>query len=241
MVLSSTYRQSSLVTPEKLEADQNNRYLARGPRVRLTAEMVRDQALAVSGLLNRKMFGPPVHPAKPKLGLNSAFRGVTTDWENSTDGDQYRRAIYTEVRRSMPYPAMSTFDCPNREVTEVRRISTNTPLQALVSLNDPVFVEAAQALARRMVRESPGNDAVDIAKTGIRLCLQRSATDSETEKLVALFGAAVDEFKVDASGAKSIATDPLGPVPEGMDVIELAGWTTVANVLLNLDEMFQKR
>ena len=241
IVMSSTYGQSSLATPEKLTADSNNRYLARGPRVRLSAETVRDQALAVSGLLNRNMFGPPVHPPKPNLGLNSAFTSTTTDWASSTDGDQYRRAIYTEVRRSMPYPAMSTFDCPNREICEVRRISTNTPLQALVSLNDPVYVEAAQALARRMIRETEGWLPETIVQTGFRLCLQRSATEQEEEKLVSLYNDAVEEFKIDLAGATKIATDPLGPIPVGMQPAELAAWTTVANVLLNLDEMFMKR
>jgi len=215
--------------------------LARGPRMRLTAEMVRDQALAVSGLLNRKMHGPPVHPPKPNLGLKLAFSSKTTDWAISSDGDQYRRAIYTEVRRSMPYPAMSTFDCPNREVCEVRRISTNTPLQALVSLNDPVYIEAAQALARRMIRESADARPESVIRTGMQLCLQRPATAMEITQLAALYDDALAEFQNDPEGALNIATDPLGPVPEGMNPAELATWTTVANVLLNLDEMFMKR
>ena len=122
--------------------------LARGPRVRLTAEMVRDQALFASGLLSKKMYGPSVKPPQPALGINAAFGG-SIDWKTSTGEDRYRRGLYTEWRRSNPYPAMSTFDAPNRDVCVVRRNRTNTPLQALVTLNDVVYMEAAQALARR--------------------------------------------------------------------------------------------
>lgn len=154
IVMSATYRQSSAAAAAALEKDPDNRLLARGPRVRLSAEMIRDQALAVSGLLSKKMYGPPVQPPQPKVGLKPAFTGKTTDWTDSTGEDRYRRAIYTEWRRSAPYPSLSTFDMNSREVCEVRRTSTNTPLQALVILNDPVFVEAAQALARRILSDS---------------------------------------------------------------------------------------
>ena len=121
--------------------------------MRLSAEMVRDQALAVSGLLSNKMYGPPVRPPQPNLGLTAAF-GSSTDWETSEGDDRYRRAIYTTWRRSNPYPSMATFDAPNREVCTLRRTRTNTPLQSLVTLNDPVFVEAAQALARRAIEHA---------------------------------------------------------------------------------------
>src|SRR5690606_32972899 len=149
LVTSSCYRQSARVTPELLERDPENRLLARGPRFRISAEMVRDQALFVSGLLSAKMYGPPVRPPQPSLGLSAAFGGGI-DWQPSAGADRYRRAIYTTWRRSNPYPSMVTFDAPNREVCTVRRDRTNTPLQALVTLNDPVYIEAAQALARRM-------------------------------------------------------------------------------------------
>ncbi|MBW8883906.1 MAG: DUF1553 domain-containing protein, partial [Planctomycetia bacterium] len=149
LVTSAAYRQSSRVTPELLARDPDNRLLARGPRVRLSAEMVRDQALAVSGLLSAKMYGPPVKPPQPTLGLNAAF-GSAVDWQPSTGADKFRRALYTTWRRSNPYPSMATFDAPNREVCTLRRDRTNTPLQALVTLNDPVYLEAAQALARRI-------------------------------------------------------------------------------------------
>ena len=144
IVTSATYRQSSAVSPELLERDRFNRWLARGPRFRLSAEMIRDQALAVSGLLSRKMYGPSVRPPRPSLGLRAAFGG-STDWKASAGEDRYRRGLYTSWRRTTPYPSMTTFDAPSREFCTVRRIPTNTPLQALVTLNDPVFVEAAQA------------------------------------------------------------------------------------------------
>ena len=149
LVTSAAYRQSSKVTPELYARDPDNRLLARGPRFRLSAETIRDQAMHVSGLLSRKMFGPPVKPLQPRLGLSAAF-GSGTDWETSSGEDRYRRGVYTTWRRSNPYPSMATFDAPNREVCTVRRDRSNTPLQALVTLNDPVYMEASQALARRM-------------------------------------------------------------------------------------------
>ena len=146
---SAAYRQSSKVTPEGLRLDPANQWLARGPRFRLPAETVRDQALAIAGLLSPKMYGPPVRPPQPASGLTAAF-GSGIDWQTSMGDDKFRRGIYTSWRRSNPYPSMATFDAPNREVCTVRRTRTNTPLQALVTLNDPVYVEAAQALARRI-------------------------------------------------------------------------------------------
>jgi hypothetical protein len=150
LVLSAAYRQSARVTPELFERDPDNRLLARGPRVRLTAEMVRDQALFVGGLLSSKMYGPSVRPPQPNLGVSAAFGG-SIDWQTSAGEDKFRRGLYTVWRRSNPYPSMSTFDAPNRDTCIVRRNRTNTPLQALVTMNDPVYVEAAQGLARRMM------------------------------------------------------------------------------------------
>ena len=142
IVTSATYRQSSQATAELALRDPHNRLLARGPRFRLSAELVRDQALAASGLLNHQLYGPPVRPPQPKLGLNSAFGG-STDWTTSSGADRYRRGLYTTLRRTSPYPSLITFDAPSGEFCTIRRIRTNTPLQALVTLNDPVYVEAA--------------------------------------------------------------------------------------------------
>jgi hypothetical protein len=237
LVTSAAYRQSSRVTPELVARDPDNRLLARGPRVRLSAEMVRDQALAVSGLLSSKMFGPPVKPPQPTLGLNAAF-GSAVDWQASTGDDKYRRALYTTWRRSNPYPSMATFDAPNREVCTLRRVRTNTPLQALVTLNDPVYIEAAQALARRIV--ASGADRQERIRFAFRTCLARQPREAELQRLADLFEQARAEFAGDEAAARKMATEPLGSAPAGADLGELAAWTVVANVLLNLDEMLMK-
>ncbi len=235
LVTSATYRQSSRVTPELAELDPDNRLLARGPRFRMSAEMVRDQALFVSGLLSRKMYGPSVRPPRPALGLAAAFGGGL-DWQTSPGEDQHRRALYTEWRRTSPYPSMATFDAPNREVCTVRRMRSNTPLQALVTMNDPVYIEAAQALARRIA--SAGATPADKARTGFRVCLARPPSETEAQRLVALFDEALAFYKQDAAKAAAMAASP---IPEGSDVADIAAWTTVANVLLNLDETVMKR
>ena len=238
MVTSAAYRQTSRATPELIARDPENRLVACGPRVRLSAEVIRDQALAAAGLLSRKKGGPSVQPPQPNLGLSAAFGGGI-DWKTSDGEDRYRRALYTTWRRSNPYPSMATFDAPSREVCTVRRPRTNTPLQALVTLNDPVYVEAAQALARRMVREG-GSTSPERAARGFRLVLARQPTTAEIDRLVRLHDDALAGFKTDPDDAKKMATDPLGPVPSDLPVTldDLASWTVVANVILNLDETF---
>ncbi|MGI9456229.1 MAG: DUF1549 and DUF1553 domain-containing protein, partial [Aeoliella sp.] len=243
LVTSSTYRQSAAVTAQQFENDPDNRLLARGPRFRLSAEMVRDQALASGGLLSPKMYGPPVRPPQPALGLSAAFGGGV-DWTASDGEDRYRRGIYTTWRRSSPYPSMSTFDAPNREVCTVRRARTNTPLQALVTLNDPVYVEAAQALGRRML--SAAATTPEQIRHGFRLCLARDPSEQEVDHLVRLFEAARQRLAphpgdAEPKEALQLATAPLGPLPAGADPVDAAAWTVVANVLLNLDEMMLKR
>lgn len=238
MVTSAAYRQSSQLTPAQAESDPDNRLLARGPRFRLSAEMIRDQALAVSGLLSGKLYGPPVNPPKPKLNLSAAF-GPGIDWSDSDGEDRYRRAIYTSWRRSSPYPSMTTFDAPSREVCTVRRERTNTPLQALVTMNDPVYIEAAQALARRMSEKAKSPE--EVAKYGFQLCLSRMPSDAELKFLLDLYQEAHATYSEDSTAAMSMATKPLGPVPTGANVVDLAAWTVVGNMMLNLDEMFMKR
>jgi hypothetical protein len=239
LVTSAAYRQSSRVTPELETLDPDNRLLARGPRFRLSAEMVRDQALAVAGLMSAKMYGPPVKPPQPSSGLSAAF-GSGIDWQTSAGEDRYRRGLYTTWRRSNPYPSMATFDAPNREVCTVRRVRTNTPLQALVTLNDPVYVEASQALARRMV-SSGGSSPPDRAAYGFRLCVARRPQADELARLVQLYDKAVARFAQNPTEAQKLATDPLGPAPPETNVAELAAWTVVSNVLLNMDETLMKR
>ncbi len=238
IVTSATYRQSSQVVGDAAKIDPDNRWLARGPRVRLSAEMIRDQALAVSGLLSGKMYGPPVHPPQPSLGLSAAF-GSSTDWETSKGEDRYRRAIYTTWRRSNPYPSMATFDAPNRETCTLRRNATNTPLQSLVTLNDPVFIEAAQALARLGLQHAGSTD--ERIAYMLKRCLLRDARPEERRSLVQLYNDSHAQFAAQPAPAKEMATIPLGDLPAAMNVADAASMTVVANVLLNLDETFLKR
>ncbi len=246
LVTSQTYMQTSQVTEEGLLADKENIWLSRGPRVRLSAEMVRDQALAISGLLSSKMYGAPVRPPQPNMGLSAAF-GSGTDWMTSEGEDRYRRGVYTTWRRSNPYPSMATFDAPSREVCTLRRDSTNTPLQALVTLNDPGFVEAAQALARRVVlhlsEENASKVKTDMERLQVAfaLCTSREATLEELRPLGRLLDSARKELNAQPEAAKQLATEPLGKLPESADPVELAAWTAVCNVLLNLDEVLMKR
>ena len=184
MVMSATYRQSSEVNAELAQRDPRNRLLARGPRIRLEAEMVRDQALSVSGLLSRKMYGPPVMPWQPD-GIWQMVNDAVTRWETSPGEDRYRRGLYTLWRRSAPYPSMVTYDAPSREVCTVRRIRTNTPLQALASLNDPVYMEAAQQLARRVL-EQAGPSPEERARLAFEMTAIRPPSAQEVERLVAL-------------------------------------------------------
>jgi hypothetical protein len=239
LVMSAAYRQASNVTAELYEVDPDNRLLARGPRFRLAAEAIRDQALYVAGLMSEKMHGPPVNPPQPSTGLSAAF-GSGIDWKTSSGEDRYRRALYTTWRRSNPYPSMSTFDAPNREVCTLKRGRSNTPLQALVTLNDPVFVEAAQGLARRITSGST-SDLRQRMDFGFRLCLARPAEPQELDRLIELYHQSYNDLSKQPDEAKKLATDPLGPLPDGADPIEMAAWTTIANVLLNLDETLMRR
>ena len=238
MVMSSTYRQSSVTTADAIAADPFNRMLSRGPRFRVSAEMVRDQALFISGLLSEKMYGPPVNPPQPELGLKAAFGGAT-DWETSKGDDKYRRGIYTTWRRSSPYPSMAQFDAPNREVCTVRRIRTNTPLQALVTLNDPVYIEAAQAFARRVIEASDSRS--EQVRFAFQHALTRQPTADEVGRIARLYEEVYPRFAENDETATEMATNPLGPLPDSADAAELATWTVVCNAVLNLDELLMKR
>lgn len=238
IVMSATYRQSSAVTPALLERDVNNRLLARGPRFRLPAETVRDAALAAGGLLSEKMYGPSVKPPQPEGVWNVVYSSYK--WETSGGEDAHRRGIYTFVRRTTPYPSMITFDGSSREVCTIRRVRTNTPLQALVTLNDPVYLEAAQALGRDVLTEG-GRSTEKKVRYAFESALARPPSEAELERVVALFEQESLRFAAEPDAALALATDPIGPAPDGADVAELAAWTTVANVLLNLDEFLTKR
>jgi len=234
MVTSATYRQSSRVTPELEERDPSNKLLARGPRFRVEAEMVRDIALSASGLLGPKIEGPSVFPYQPEGIWNRPYSDEK--WIESKGEDRYRRGIYTEWRRTAPYPSLGTFDAPSREFCTVRRVRTNTPLQALTTLNDPVFFEAAQALAKRMMTDA-GPDPEKRATYGFRLVIARMPTPEELERLVGYYQTELGRYQKDTKEASAVVKDYSSPL---LEIGQQAAWTMVANVLLNLDETITK-
>jgi len=239
MVSSSAYRQASRVSPELEALDPDNRLVARGPSKRIDAEFVRDQALALSGLLSPKMKGPSVFPPQPNGLWQAAFNGQRT-YPTSTGEDRYRRGIYTFWRRTVPYPSMAAFDAPSREVCTIRRILTSTPLQAFVTLNDPVYVECAQALGRRILAEG-GSTPEARAKFALELCLSRPPESRQVERLLELHARELDRYAKDPQAATDLATGDRGPLPSGVSVADAAAWTVCANVLLNMDGVLTKR
>ncbi len=234
IVTSATYRQSSRVTPELQERDPYNKLLTRGPRFRVEAENVRDIALSASGLLSPKIGGPSVFPYQPEGIWDRPYND--DQWVISEGEDRYRRALYTFIRRTSPYPMLTTFDAPSREFCTVRRVRTNTPLQALTTLNDPAFFEAAQALARRMVADAGAEPSARVVY-GFRRCVARRPTPQELDRILAYYGEQLDRFKKDTQAATALVKGYNGP---DSNVPELAAWTTVSNVLLNLDETVTK-
>jgi hypothetical protein len=228
IVTSSTYRQSSAVAPDLRERDPENRLLARGARFRVEAEMVRDVALAASGLLSPKIGGPSVYPAQPEGIWNVPYSSMK--WETSAGEDRHRRSLYTFLRRSSPYPGLVTFDAPSREQCTARRVRTNTPLQALATLNDPVFVEAARALAGRMMAEG-GGDASSRLAYGHRLCTARRPGEADLAALLAFYERECVRFGRDPEAARALLADDAGQ-PEATS---RAALTMAANVLLSLD------
>jgi hypothetical protein len=242
IVTSATYRQSSKMTPALLEKDPENRLLARGPRVRLPAEMIRDTALAASGLLNVQIGGPSVLPYQPKgLWEEMAFgEGYSAQsYEQSHGKDLYRRGMYTFWKRTVPPASLSTFDAPDREKCTARRALTNTPLQALALMNDPTYVEASRAMAQRTLREG-GKDIGARLEYAFRLATARKPTGKETKVLRGLLGERLTAFRRDRPSAIKLLTVGESPRDMTLDAAELAAWTTVASVILNLDETITK-
>jgi hypothetical protein len=237
IVTSATYRQSSKVTPALLERDPYNRLLARGPRVRLEAEAIRDVGLAVSGLLSPKIGGPSVFPYQPDGIWSIPYND--DKWTPSEGEDRYRRGIYTFWRRTSPYPSFLTFDATSCEFCTVRRVRTNTPLQALTILNDPAFFEMARGLARRVLKEAPP-EAQARAVYGFRLCLARRPSESEVAQLIALYNQQLEIFTRDPTAARKPAGLPAAVDEQGTAAAEIAAWTMVSNALLNLDETITK-
>ncbi len=239
IVTSATYRQSARVDTARLAMDPRDRLLWRYPRRRLDAEGVRDQALDLSGLLSEKLGGPSVFPPQPDGLWQAAFNGERT-YPTSAGEDRHRRGIYTFWRRTTPNPSMATFDAPSREICTLRRFPTNTPLQALVTLNDPAYLEMAQSLGRRIVNEGGGTTGSRI-RYALELALARPPLPEQITPLMDLYAREAARYKSDDAGAKKLSTDPLGALPAGLDSAEMAAWTVVSNVLLNLDGLLTVR
>lgn len=242
IVMSATYRQSSHVDPEKLRVDPYNRLLARGPRFRLDAEMIRDSAMAISGLLDDRIGGPSVSPYQPpglweEVGFGGGFSSQS--YTQSHGRDLYRRGIYVYWKRAMPYPPLVTFDAPNREVCTDNRARTNTPLQALVLLNDPAYIEAARVLAQRLMSSGAATPEERI-NLAFRLCTARLPQAGEMAVLKGIYQTQLARFQADATAADKLIHVGESALPAGLDAAELAAWTAVGNVLLNLDETITK-
>ena len=232
IVLSATYQQDSKLTKELLQKDPYNKYYARGSRVRLSAEQVRDQALCISGLISNKMYGPGVYPYQPEGIWLSPWNGE--EWKQNKDGDQYRRALYTYWKRSAPYPSMITFDGVAREVCTVRRIRTNTPLQALTTLNDSAYIDIARHFALRM-QALAGSNVQQQIKTGFKLATNHDISEKALNAMMNLYNAGYKKFKTNADKTCEMAG---GKIEHNNP--ETAALVVVANALLNLDEVVTK-
>ena len=233
IVMSRTYRQASNDTRRYAGRDPQNKLLWRAPRVRLQAESVRDNALAVAGLLSEKRGGPPVFPYQPEKfykGKNDGWK-----WKVSSGEDLYRRGLYTFWRRTTPYPSFVIFDAPDRAECTADRPRTNTPLQALVTLNDPQFIEAARVLAQRLLTEAPADTDARIA-LAYRLALARPPSPREQQVMRDFVAAQLTRYRAEEGYARELIAAGKAPRPDGLDAAEHAAWTVAANVILNLDE-----
>jgi hypothetical protein len=234
MVTSGTYRQSSQCSKELQERDPFNRELARQSRFRLDAEFVRDNALAISGLLVRTVGGPSVKPYQP-AGYWENLNFPVREWENSTDENQWRRGLYTWWQRSYMHPSLLAFDAPTREECTAERTRSNIPQQALALLNDPTYVEAARAFAARILRQG-GTEAGGRLAWAYREALSRAPRPDEAQTLGALLQKERALYTADPAAADELVKTGLSPVPKDLNVSELAAWTNIARVILNLHE-----
>ena len=243
---SATYRQSSawrlpsasVADDGHVAHDPHNRLLSRGPRYRLPAETVRDNALAVSGLLRERLGGPSVKPYQPE-GLWEEVSVERREKYAPDAGDGiYRRGMYTFWKRTCPPPGMTTFDAPDREFCLIRRARTNTPLQALVLLNDPTFVEAARVLAERVLVESTTDD--ERIAAAFQICVSRQPTAHERRILSETLQLARERFRQDRTAAEKLLSVGRSATQQSLAIEELAAWTTVTSLLLNLDETISK-
>ncbi|QDU12030.1 Planctomycete cytochrome C [Gimesia aquarii] len=239
IVMSATYQQSSKVTPALLEVDPYNQLYTRGPRLRLAAESIRDNALAISGLLSTKMGGPPVYPPQPK-GLWRHVGRNAPKYLTSTTEDRYRRGVYVIWRRSAPYPSFTNFDAPDRGSCVINRSRTNTPLQALTLLNDPAYIEIAVGLAKRLATKDIASNLSDRERVtyAFRLCVARKPKTEEVDLLTKVFQQELKYFQEHPQAAQKLISAENRP--EGVGATRMAAWLYIANILLNLDETITK-
>jgi len=240
IVLSATYQQESRISPEGLERDPENRWLSRGPRFRLPAETVRDNALAISGLLQSRVGGPSVKPYQPEGLWEDVSVERRAKYVPDVGEGLHRRSMYSFWKRTCPPPAMMNFDAPNREVCFARRPRTNTPLQSLVLMNDPTYIEAARMLAQQMLVAEVSTTAERI-QVGYRRCLAREATDAELTVMQELLDQARQQFRQQSEAAQALNAIGAIRAEEGLDAVEVAAWTMLGSTLLNLDETVSKR
>lgn len=236
IVLSSTYQQTFIMDGARRERDPRNDWLSRSSRFRLSAEVIRDQALAVSGLLSDRRGGPPVMPPQPEGLWRSTYSGAR--WLTSQGPDRYRRGLYTYWKRTTPYPSMETFDATTREVCQIRRISTNTPLQALVTLNDPVFTEASIAMARLWLRSASSDS--ERLRWGFFNTLGRPMRDVEAKPLSELLQRARAHYAAEPEAASELLADFPSAEPDASTKVDLAAWSMVTSAMLNLDEFLMR-
>jgi hypothetical protein len=239
IISSHTYQQQAEAPTELYERDPENRLLARGPRHRLPAEAVRDNTLAISGLLVPKIGGPSVMPYQPDKLWEELAGGAFEVYTQGHGDDLYRRSLYVYRKRTVPHPAMSTFDAPSWEFCQVKRSATNTPLQALALLNDVTYVEAARKFAERMLTEG-GGSADSRLTFAFRLATGRSPTPAELSTLRSSLEKHTSRFRQSPGAAEQLVSHGESPRDKSLDVVELAAHTAVASMLLNMDETVSK-
>jgi hypothetical protein len=238
LVTSAVYQQSSVASPMLVEQDPYNRLYARQTRFRLDAEMVRDNALAVSGLLSSRMGGPSTHPYQP-LGYWAYLNFPPREWDDSPGDDQYRRGLYTWWQRAFPQPSLVAFDAPSREECVADRVRSNVPQQALALLNDPTYVEAARSFAARILKQG-GTTTEARLRWAYARALSRAPNAEEVRVLTSLLGRARKEFAQRPEGARRLVATGQAPLPKDLPAVELAAWTQVARAILNLPELITR-
>ena len=240
MLMSATYRQSAVISSDKLRADPENVFLSRAPRYRIKAELVRDLVLSSSGLLVKTIGGPSVKPYQPP-GLwetASSGRGILRNYKQDHGNELYRRGMYTFVKRTVPPPVMGIFDASNRDQCEVNRLKTNTPLQALIMMNDPTVLEASRVLAAKLDREPI--EAKDKVIRAFRLIVCRKPSEKEIEVLTSYYSDQLNVFKKQKNRAESLLSIGEYPLPQNLNRSSVAAWMQVISALYNLEETITK-